>query len=175
MNDETYVVEEAFISRHLENSAATVESAVENAAVSLAIETPAPMPQERKQRESLLRRIIEGIKTFADNSSKNKKNKNTRQNKNARHNRRNQDRRSDRRIRQEHEIKSDENNKLDTQHSHYTERYSKHAKKALMIRKFRQRKRVSWKFIQKMMRLLKQFSLVANVVICVEKLEWRKI
>lgn len=77
MNDETYVVEEAFISRHLENSAATVESAVENAAVSLAIETPAPMPQERKQeRESLLRRIIEGIKNlFADNSSKNKKQK----------------------------------------------------------------------------------------------------
>lgn len=133
MNDETYVVEDAFISRHLENSAATVESAVENAAVSLAIETPAPMPQERKQeRESLLRRIIEGIKNlFADNSSKNKKNKNTRQNKNARHNRRNQDRRSSRRIRQEHEIKSDENNKLDTQHSHYTERYSKHAKKGV--------------------------------------------
>lgn len=133
MNDETYVVEEAFISRHLENSAATVESAVENAAVSLAIETPAPMPQERKQeRESLLRRIIEGIKNlFADNSSKNKKNKNTRQNKNARHHRRNQDRRSSRRIRQEHEIKSDENNKLDTQHSHYTERYSKHAKKGV--------------------------------------------
>lgn len=134
MNDETYVVEEAFISRHLENSAATVESAVENAAVSLAIETPAPMPQERKQeRESLLRRIIEGIKNlFADNSSKNKKNKNTRQNKNARHNRRNQDRRSSRRIRQEHEIKSDEkNNKLDTQHAHYTERYSKHAKKGV--------------------------------------------
>lgn len=133
MNDETYVVEDAFISRHLENSAATVESAVENAAVSLAIETPAPMPQERKQeRESLLRRIIEGIKNlFADNSSKNKKNKNTRQNKNARHNRRNQDRRSSRRIRQEHEIKSDENNKLDTQHSHYTERYSKHAKKSV--------------------------------------------
>ncbi len=133
MNDETYVVEEAFISRHLENSAATVESAVENAAVSLAIETPAPMPQERKQeRESLLRRIIEGIKNlFADNSSKNKKNKNTRQNKNARHNRRNQDRRSSRRIRQEHEIKSDENNKLDTQYSHYTERYSKHAKKGV--------------------------------------------
>ncbi|QEH17748.1 ribonuclease E [Histophilus somni] len=134
MNDETYVVEEAFISRHLENSAATVESAVENAAVSLAIETPAPMPQERKQeRESLLRRIIEGIKNlFADNSSKNKKNKNTRQNKNARHNRRNQDRRSNRRIRQEHEIKSDEkNNKLDTQHAHYTERYSKHAKKGV--------------------------------------------
>ena len=131
VHDDSFVTEESLVSRNIESPVLTAESAVENAAVSLAIETPAPMPVERKQEKvSLLARIIAGIKKlFSDSSEKDKKAKSAR--KNTRNNRRNQERRPNRRSRYENDsVKSEDVRNEDTQRSR-PEHNAKRTKKSV--------------------------------------------
>lgn len=106
--------EETLVSRNTEVAAVTTESVLENAAVSMAIETPAPMPTERKapEKPSLFARILAKIKSFfaEEEKAEEDKNKSSRPNRNNRQ-RRNQERRPSRRSRNENadNIKADSN------------------------------------------------------------------
>ncbi|STO60077.1 ribonuclease E [Canicola haemoglobinophilus] len=133
VHDDSCVAEESLVSRNIESPVLTAESAVENAAVSLAIETPAPMPVERKQEKvSLLTHIIAGIKKlFSDSSDKDKKAKGARHNKNSHNNLRNQERRPNRRSRYESDsVKGEDIRNEDAQRSR-SERNAKRTKKSV--------------------------------------------
>lgn len=97
--DEPFAAEESLVTRNIETAAVTVDSVLENAAVSLAIETPAPMPTAKKEaKPSLIARILAKIKALFSDEPEAKKTPN-RSSKNNR--RRNQERRSSRRPRNE--------------------------------------------------------------------------
>ncbi|MEE3609142.1 ribonuclease E [Avibacterium paragallinarum] len=97
--DDHFTTEESLVTRNIETAAVTVDSVLENAAVSLAIETPAPMPTAKKEaKPSLFSRILAKIKALFSDEPEAKKTPN-RSNKNNR--RRNQERRSSRRPRNE--------------------------------------------------------------------------
>ncbi|MDY4281003.1 MAG: ribonuclease E [[Pasteurella] mairii] len=96
--------EETLVLRNTEVAALSTESVLENAAVSMAIETPAPMPTERKvpEKPSLFSRILAKIKSFfaEEEKAQEEKAKSSRPNRNQRQ-RRNQERRPSRRSRNE--------------------------------------------------------------------------
>ncbi|MFZ7343351.1 ribonuclease E [Avibacterium volantium] len=97
--DDNFAAEESLVTRNIETAAVTTESVLENAAVSLAIETPAPMPVAKKDNKpSLISRILAKIKSLFVEEKETKKTPN-RSNKNNR--RRNQERRNTRRNRNE--------------------------------------------------------------------------
>ncbi|MCW9717617.1 ribonuclease E [Avibacterium sp. 21-599] len=97
--EDSFIAEESLVTRNIETAAVTTESVLENAAVSLAIETPAPMPVAKKENKpSLISRILAKIKALFVEEKETKKTPN-RSNKNNR--RRNQDRRNTRRNRNE--------------------------------------------------------------------------
>ncbi|MFZ7235151.1 ribonuclease E [Avibacterium gallinarum] len=97
--DDNFAAEESLVTRNIETAAVTTESVLENAAVSLAIETPAPMPVAKKENKpSLISRILAKIKSLFVEEKETKKTPN-RSNKNNR--RRNQERRNTRRNRNE--------------------------------------------------------------------------
>ncbi|MCW9698665.1 ribonuclease E [Avibacterium sp. 20-129] len=97
--EDSFIAEESLVTRNIETAAVTTESVLENAAVSLAIETPAPMPVAKKENKpSLISRILAKIKALFVEEKETKKTTN-RSNKNNR--RRNQDRRNTRRNRNE--------------------------------------------------------------------------
>lgn len=133
VQDDNFVPEESLVSRNIETASVTTESILENAAVSLAIETPAPMPTERKERKpSLLARILAKIKTFFADDKEQEKTKNTRNK--ANRNRRNQERRNSRRSRNEN-TENSKNTDVFTredkaENRRQTERNSKRNKKA---------------------------------------------
>ncbi|MFY1027366.1 ribonuclease E [Actinobacillus seminis] len=96
--------EETLVLRNTEVAALSTESVLENAAVSMAIETPAPMPTERKvpEKPSLFLRILAKIKSFfaEEEKAQEEKAKSSRPNRNQRQ-RRSQERRPSRRSRNE--------------------------------------------------------------------------
>ncbi|URL02440.1 ribonuclease E [Avibacterium sp. 20-126] len=97
--EDSFIAEESLVTRNIETAAVTTESVLENAAVSLAIETPAPMPVAKKENKpSLISRILAKIKALFVEEKETKKTPN-RSNKNNR--RRNQERRNTRRNRNE--------------------------------------------------------------------------
>ncbi|WP_040975893.1 ribonuclease E [Necropsobacter massiliensis] len=112
--EDSFSAEGSLVNRNTEVAAVTTENILENAAVSLAIDTPAPMPTERKEEKpSLLERIIAKIKSLFAAETVEEQPKETRNNKTQRNNRRNQERRNGRRNRNENQTNGkngDENN-----------------------------------------------------------------
>ncbi|WP_032093617.1 ribonuclease E [Necropsobacter rosorum] len=101
--EDSFTAEESLVNRNTEVAAVTTESILENAAVSLAIDTPAPMPTVHKEETpSLLERIIAKIKSLFAAEAVEQKPQETRNNKSGRNgNRRTQERRNTRRNRNE--------------------------------------------------------------------------
>ncbi|OOF70613.1 ribonuclease E [Rodentibacter caecimuris] len=96
LNEEAYI-EDLHI-RQQDSTVTNIESAESTAAVSLSIQTAAPIPTERKPEVSWLSKLIAKIKTlFSSKSSEKKTSKNSRKvrhNSSARNNRRVQERRN---------------------------------------------------------------------------------
>lgn len=113
--------------RNTEVAALSTESVLENAAVSMAIETPAPMPTERKvpEKPSLFLRILAKIKSFfaEEEKAQEEKAKSSRPNRNQRQ-RRSQERRPSRRSRNEN---------VDNAKADSNERNNKRNKKANIV------------------------------------------
>ncbi|MFZ7164560.1 ribonuclease E [Avibacterium avium] len=105
--EDTFDAEESLVSRNIETAAVTTENVLENAAVSLAIETPAPMPTEPKSGglSSFIAGLIAKIKGLF--ATKTEQKKTAPRGKNNR--RRNNDRRNTRRNRNEQKSNEDLN------------------------------------------------------------------
>lgn len=102
--EDNFASEESLVTRNIETAAVTTENVLENAAVSLAIETPAPMPV-KDAKPSLFARIFAGLKGLFVTEKETKKST-ARSNKN--HRRRNQERRNSRRARDDNSRNIDE-------------------------------------------------------------------
>ncbi len=123
--ENSFTAEESLVNRNAEVAAVTTENILENAAVSLAIDTPAPMPTERKEEKtSLFERIIAKIKSLFAAETVEEQPKETRNNKTQRNgNRRNQERRNSRRSRNENQT----NGKNDDESNERSERNTEKA------------------------------------------------
>ncbi|QLB12568.1 RNAse E [Bisgaardia hudsonensis] len=131
--DDIFVPEESLVSRNVEVAAVTSETMLENAAVSLAIDTPAPMPVEKPKKQSLLSCIIAKIKALFSSPEpvKEKEKKSHKHSRNGNRQRRGQENRNNRRhLNENAEKKNDErNDKTDNKVNRNSDRNNKRNKK----------------------------------------------
>ena len=133
-DDDIFNQEESLVSRNIEVPALNVESTLENAAVSLAIDTPAPAPvkvnKKTEDKPSLITLFFAKIKAFFTPKPEVEEKPKTRQNprKNNR-SRRNNDRRTRRPRNENQEVRNNERTEKNDNRTRNTERPNKRTRK----------------------------------------------